>query len=48
VAAHPWDLRGAAAIGYRTALVRRPGVDDDGAEFDLVVTDLAELADVLG
>lgn len=48
VAAHPWDLRGAAAIGYRTVLVRRPGVADDGTEFDLVVADLAELADELG
>lgn len=48
VAAHPWDLRGAAALGYRTVLVRRPGVEDDGTEFDLVVSDLTELAAELG
>jgi 2-haloacid dehalogenase len=26
VAAHPWDLMGAAAAGFRTALIVRPGV----------------------
>jgi 2-haloacid dehalogenase len=47
VAAHPWDLRGAAARGYATAYVARPDAvppaGDD--EFDVHVRDLAELAD---
>jgi 2-haloacid dehalogenase len=49
VAAHPWDLRAAAALGMRTAYVARAGegrpTDDD--HFDVRVRDLAELAEVL-
>ena len=45
VAAHPWDLRAAAAQGLRTAYVERPGegdaADDD---FDIRAGSLAELA----
>ena len=48
VAAHVWDLRGAARLGMRTCYVRRP---DEGAppegEFELVVDDLPALADAL-
>ncbi|MGI3786779.1 MAG: haloacid dehalogenase type II [Janthinobacterium lividum] len=49
VAAHGWDLRGAARLGLQTCYVRRPDEDPptDG-EFDLVVDDLLELADELG
>jgi len=46
VAAHPWDLRGAAAAGFATAYIARPGArppaDDD--TFDVTATDLTELA----
>lgn len=49
VAAHVWDLRGAARLGLQTCYVQRP---DEGPppedEFDLVVSDLLELADALG
>ena len=48
VAAHPWDLDGAAGHGYRTALVRRPGVTAPRDAYDLQVGDLGELADRLG
>jgi len=49
VAAHPWDLRAAAALGLRTAHIQRAG---EGAPapsdtFDLTVPDLAALAAVL-
>ncbi len=53
VAAHPIDLRAAAKVGYRTALVLRPlerGTErgltfkPDPTEFDLTVTDFWELA----
>ena len=53
VAAHPIDLRPAAKVGYRTALVLRPlnrGPDrgpnfkPDPNEFDLTVTDFNDLA----
>jgi 2-haloacid dehalogenase len=49
VAAHPWDLRAAAAVGFATAYVARPDADaprEDDA-FDLEVHDLAALADRL-
>lgn len=39
VAAHPWDLDGARRHGYRTALVRRPGVVER-AMYDHDVQDL--------
>ncbi|HEY5359738.1 MAG TPA: haloacid dehalogenase type II [Streptosporangiaceae bacterium] len=46
VAAHPWDLRAAAAHGMRTAYVSRPGegVPAPDDQFDVSVTDLADLA----
>jgi 2-haloacid dehalogenase len=45
IAAHAWDLRGAQAIGMRTAYVRRPGGDPPSAtdSFDHHATDLAAL-----
>lgn len=49
VAAHVWDLRGAARLGLQTCYVRRPGEDPPPeGEFDLVVDDLLQLADELG
>lgn len=49
VAAHAWDLRGARAVGLRTAYVERPVGDpprpDDA--FDLLTGGLDELADRL-
>jgi 2-haloacid dehalogenase len=47
VAAHPWDLRGAAALGFATAYVARPGAERPQADdaFDVEVDDLAALAD---
>jgi 2-haloacid dehalogenase len=49
VAAHPWDLREAAAHGMRTAYVRRPGEGVAGAEdsFDWTADDLLDLAEAL-
>ncbi|GAA1381146.1 haloacid dehalogenase type II [Pseudonocardia kongjuensis] len=49
VAAHAWDLRGAAALGMRTAYVERPvGDPPTGADrFDLHAAGLADLADRL-
>jgi len=49
VAAHPWDLRGAAAHGMRTAYVRRPGEGVAEAEdaFDWTADDLVGLAEAL-
>ncbi|MEU6700968.1 haloacid dehalogenase type II [Pseudonocardia sp. NPDC046786] len=49
VAAHAWDLRGAAALGMRTAYVERPGGDPPAGtdRFDLHTTGLADLADRL-
>jgi 2-haloacid dehalogenase len=46
VAAHAWDLRGARALGMRTAYVERPVGDPPRASdrFDLVVKSLDELA----
>ena len=55
VAAHPSDLRAAAACGLRTAFIprpqehgpdaRRPPAADPGA--DMVAADLVELAELL-
>jgi 2-haloacid dehalogenase len=49
VAAHPWDLRAAAARGFRTAYIARPDAvapaADDG--FDVEAVDLHALADQL-
>jgi 2-haloacid dehalogenase len=49
VAAHPWDLRGAAARGYATAYIARPGAvrPEPDDEFDLQAEDLHGLADRL-
>lgn len=46
VAAHAWDLRGAQAMGMRTAYVERPVGDPPGVtdSFDLAATSLDELA----
>ncbi|NED94381.1 haloacid dehalogenase type II [Phytoactinopolyspora alkaliphila] len=49
VAAHAWDLRGAQALGLRTAYVRRPVGDPPRATdaFDYRADSLADLAAVL-
>jgi 2-haloacid dehalogenase len=49
VAAHPWDLGAAAAHGFRTAYVARPGADRPAADdpVDLEVADLHELVRAL-
>lgn len=49
VAAHAWDLRGAQALGLRTAYVARPVGDPPTASdrFDLYADGLADLADQL-
>src|SRR5580704_12285014 len=49
LAAHPWDLRAAAAHGLRTAYVDRPGegAPEPGDQFDLRARDLADLAVLL-
>ncbi|WP_413101188.1 haloacid dehalogenase type II [Streptomyces sp. Inha503] len=49
VAAHAWDLRGAQALGLRTAYVARPVGDPPGPSdrFDLHADGLADLADQL-
>lgn len=46
VAAHAWDLRGARAVGMRTAYVARPVGDPprDGECFDVHADDLEDLA----
>jgi 2-haloacid dehalogenase len=46
VAAHPWDLRGAATHGLRTAYIERAGEGEPEPSdvFDLTVPDLAALA----
>ena len=52
MAAHAWDLRGARAVGMRTAYVRRPVGDPPTAsdafdrECDALVGLVAELAPV--
>ncbi|MET8839639.1 haloacid dehalogenase type II [Streptomyces rubiginosohelvolus] len=50
VAAHAWDLRGAQALGLRTAYVARPVGDPPTSSdrFDLHAEDLADLAGQLG
>jgi 2-haloacid dehalogenase len=56
VAAHPSDLRAAAACGFRTAYVARPLENGPGGameawkpgEFDIAVDSLTELAERLG
>jgi 2-haloacid dehalogenase len=49
VAAHAWDLRGAQALGMRTAYVHRPVGDPPAASdrFDWHLQNLSELADHL-
>jgi 2-haloacid dehalogenase len=49
VAAHAWDLRGAQAVGMRTAYVERPGGDPPTAadSFDLHARGLDHLATLL-
>ena len=49
VAAHAWDLRGAQAVGMRTAYVRRPVGDPprDTDTFDWQFDNLHELASAL-
>jgi 2-haloacid dehalogenase len=46
VAAHPWDLRAAAALGFSTAYVSRAGADSPSSDddFDFTATDLTDLA----
>ncbi len=46
IAAHPWDLRAAAAHGLRTAYIQRAGegAPEPSDTFDLTVPDLAALA----
>ena len=50
VAAHAWDLRGAQAIGMRTAYVQRPVGDPPRPtdSFDVHTESLEELALTLG
>jgi 2-haloacid dehalogenase len=56
VAAHPWDLRGAARVGLRTAYVPRPGEWGEPEtrdltpppDVDLAARDFADLATRLG
>lgn len=45
VAAHPWDLLGAASVGFRTALITRPGAAAVSALLtpDLIASDLEDL-----
>jgi 2-haloacid dehalogenase len=46
VAAHPWDLDGAAREGFRTAFVARGG-EGAGAAYDYAAPDLAALVPLL-
>lgn len=50
VAAHPWDLRGAAKEGFRTAYLPRPHADGPTADdhFDIHLDSLTQLAELLG
>jgi len=49
VAAHPWDLRGAAGRGYRTVYIPRPHADgprpDDA--FDVTIETISDLIDLV-
>jgi 2-haloacid dehalogenase len=48
VAAHPWDLDAAAAQGYQTALIRRPGTSAENDDrFGLSVATIGDLAEVM-
>ena len=58
VAAHTFDLRGAAGCGYKTVYVRRETEDNaefrknvkskkEGGEVDVVVNNLSELVAIL-
>ncbi|WP_034260624.1 haloacid dehalogenase type II [Actinospica robiniae] len=49
VAAHPWDLRGAAASGFHTGYLARPHADapEDEDEFDVHLNSLNELVEAL-
>ena len=44
IAAHPWDLRGAEAIGMRTAYIKRESVPYGVGEPDVETATLAEFA----
>lgn len=48
VAAHPWDLRGAAGRGYRTVYIPRPHTDEPLPDdsFDVTIDTIGELADL--
>lgn len=46
VAAHPWDLRGAAAVGMRTAYINRDGVPYGVGEPDFETATLAGFAEL--
>jgi len=50
ISAHPFDLVGARACGYRAAYVNRYGLPYEDTPFqpDVVVKDFHELADRLG
>lgn len=52
VAAHPYDLRAAYALGWHTAFVSRPGEaeasETENATFDIVAADFEDLARQLG
>jgi 2-haloacid dehalogenase len=47
VAAHPWDLDAAKRLGYRTALVLRPGVVGSTGDYDHEARDLNEIAQLV-
>jgi 2-haloacid dehalogenase len=49
VAAHPWDLMGARAVGLQTAFIARPGKTryPNAARPDYVVNDLSDLVSTL-
>ena len=46
VAAHPWDLRGAQAIGMRAVYINREGVPYAVGEPDIETVTLAEFAEL--